>query len=119
MAYTLLGQHWLRPYHKPRGNKRIYYAKAQEAARKDVERAFGVLQSRFAIVRGPARLWDEATLSNIMIACIIMHNMIIEDEERVDPDERFEHGGENVEPSHEMTTDFAHCILDRTPTMQQ
>jgi hypothetical protein len=91
---------------EPRGNKRIYYAKAQEAARKDVERAFGVLQSRFAIIRCPTRLWDEETLSNIMIACIIMHNMIIEDEGRVDPNERFENGGENVEPSHEMTADF-------------
>ena len=57
-----------------------YFAKAQEACRKDVERAFGVLQSRFAIVRGPARLWDEDSLGNIMRACIIMHNMIVEDE---------------------------------------
>ena len=39
---------------EPWGNKRTYFAKAQEAARKDVERAFGVLQSRFAIGRGPA-----------------------------------------------------------------
>jgi hypothetical protein len=34
----------------PMGNKNKYFAKAQEAARKDVERAFGVLQSRFTIV---------------------------------------------------------------------
>jgi hypothetical protein len=56
------------------------FAKTQEARRKDVERAFGVLQARFAIVRGPARFWDEATLRDIMTACVIMHNMIIEDE---------------------------------------
>jgi hypothetical protein len=55
------------------------FAKAQESQRKDVERAFGVLQARFAIVRGPARFWDKATLRNIMTVCIIMHNMIIED----------------------------------------
>ncbi|XP_074378312.1 uncharacterized protein LOC141719843 [Apium graveolens] len=30
------------------------FAAAQEAARKDVERVFGVLQSRFAIIRGPS-----------------------------------------------------------------
>ena len=65
---------------EPQGNKKKYFAKAQEACRKDVERAFGVLQSRFAIVRGPARLWDEESLGNIMRACIIMHNMIVEDE---------------------------------------
>jgi hypothetical protein len=35
---------------EPRGNKNKYFAKAQEACRKDVKRAFGVLQARFAIV---------------------------------------------------------------------
>jgi hypothetical protein len=60
------------------------FSAAQESQRKDVERAFGVLQARFAIVRGPARFWDEATLRDIMMACIIMHNMIIEDERGVD-----------------------------------
>ncbi|XP_063944669.1 uncharacterized protein LOC108212054 [Daucus carota subsp. sativus] len=34
---------------KPQGNKKKYFANAQESVRKDVERAFGVLQSRFAI----------------------------------------------------------------------
>ncbi|XP_021320814.1 uncharacterized protein LOC110437041 [Sorghum bicolor] len=77
----------------PMGNKKQYFAKAQEAARKMVERAFGVLQSRFAIVRGGARIWDEETLALIMRACVIMHNMIVEDEGFVvDHTERFEHG---------------------------
>ncbi|XP_052206828.1 uncharacterized protein LOC127811162 [Diospyros lotus] len=64
----------------PQGLKKKYFAKAQESARKDVEWAFGVLQARFAIVRGPVRFWDEETLADIMKACIIMHNMVIEDE---------------------------------------
>jgi hypothetical protein len=90
---------------KPMGNKRQYFAKAQEAARKMVERAFGVLQSRFAIVRGGARFWDIETLTRIMRACVIMHNMIVEDEGFVvDPDERFDYGGENVEPEHDKPT---------------
>ncbi|XP_065631858.1 uncharacterized protein LOC112025874 [Quercus suber] len=42
--------------------------------------AFGVLQARFAIVRGPARLWKTEALDYIMKACIILHNMVIEDE---------------------------------------
>jgi hypothetical protein len=71
-----------------------------------MERAFGVLQSHFAIIHGLARLWDEEELSDIMTTHIIMHNMIIEDEGIVDADERFESGWDNVEPSHEWTTDF-------------
>ena len=41
--------------HQPQGRKKKYFAMKQEACRKDVERAFGVLQLRFAIVAGPAR----------------------------------------------------------------
>ncbi|XP_052143087.1 uncharacterized protein LOC127762654 [Oryza glaberrima] len=70
----------------PQGNKRIHYAKVQEGVRKDVERAFGVLQARFAMVRGPARFWDTETLWYIMTACVIMHNMIIDNERDQDVD---------------------------------
>ncbi|XP_066165931.1 uncharacterized protein [Oryza sativa Japonica Group] len=70
----------------PQGNKRIHYAKVQEGVRKDVERAFGVLQARFAMVRGPARFWDTETLWYIMTACVIMHNMIIDNERDEDVD---------------------------------
>ena len=52
----------------------------QEGARKDVECAFGVLQSRFDIVCQLARLWKQGDVVNIMQACIILHNMIVEDE---------------------------------------
>ncbi|KAL4589025.1 hypothetical protein LXL04_001927 [Taraxacum kok-saghyz] len=69
--------------HDPRGPKKKLFAMKQEACRKDVERAFGVLQSRFAIVAGPARLWRKEILHDIMTSCIIMHNMIIEDERDV------------------------------------
>src|ERR1044072_6673009 len=62
------------------GPKKQLFAKRQEGARKDVDRAFGVLQSRFAIVRGPSRFWHVDTMKSIMDACIILHNMIVEDE---------------------------------------
>ncbi|KAF5444069.1 hypothetical protein F2P56_036573 [Juglans regia] len=64
----------------PQGNKKKNFATAQESARKDVERAFGVLQQRFTIVRGPSRLFKVNDLTNIMKTCVILHNMIIEDE---------------------------------------
>ncbi|KAH9108181.1 hypothetical protein AeMF1_016608, partial [Aphanomyces euteiches] len=38
---------------QPQGEKHRLYAKMQEAVRKDVERGFGVLQSRFAVLKNP------------------------------------------------------------------
>jgi hypothetical protein len=57
----------------PKGNKKI------TCCNKDVERAFGVLQTHFAIVRQPARTWSIATMRKVMTACVIMHNMVLED----------------------------------------
>ncbi|XP_015970532.1 uncharacterized protein LOC107494009 [Arachis duranensis] len=65
---------------KPQGKKRKLFAQYQEGQRKDVERAFGVLQAHFAIIRGPAHFWKKKKLANIMRAYIILHNMIVEDE---------------------------------------
>ncbi|KAM7494412.1 hypothetical protein LguiB_029021 [Lonicera macranthoides] len=70
----------------PNSEKEKVFSAAQESVRKDVERAFGILQARFAIIRQPGRLWNEATLSAVMQACIILHNMIIDDERRIDWD---------------------------------
>ncbi|KAM0058129.1 putative harbinger transposase-derived protein [Helianthus debilis subsp. tardiflorus] len=64
----------------PQDPKSIKFAQRHESARKDVDRAFEVLQARWAIVRGSAKVWIEKIISDIMLACIIIHNMIVEDE---------------------------------------
>ncbi|XP_023761205.1 uncharacterized protein LOC111909660 [Lactuca sativa] len=64
----------------PQLRKHKLFAEHQVAARKDVKRAFGVLQARFAFLRHPCLLWDKDMMRKIMIACIIIHNMIVEDE---------------------------------------
>jgi hypothetical protein len=61
--------------------KTQHFATQQESARKDIECAFGVLQSRFAVNRGPAYGWDRSQLNDIIMTCIILHNMIVEDEQ--------------------------------------
>ncbi|XP_042405049.1 uncharacterized protein LOC121995357 [Zingiber officinale] len=64
----------------PQDLKRKIFKERQEAARKDVERAFGVLQSQWAMIRGPRRFWYKDNLKDIMYIYVILHNMIIENE---------------------------------------
>jgi len=68
----------------PTDEKERRYAAEQEGARKDIERAFGVLQRRFCILKLPARLFDRAVLRDVVLACIILHNMIVEDEKEAE-----------------------------------
>ncbi|XP_047965352.1 uncharacterized protein LOC125209814 [Salvia hispanica] len=62
------------------------WPRVSEAARKDVERGFSVLQARWGIVKGSARSWYMHHIVNVMYACIILHNMIIHDEGRATSD---------------------------------
>jgi hypothetical protein len=43
---------FVKAYQSSQGNKKVHFTRAQEALRKDMKRAFGVLQSRFSLVRG-------------------------------------------------------------------
>jgi Plant transposon protein len=54
---------------------------AQEAERKEVERAFGVLQSKFRFLSTAnlVELWDKEHIGNIVTASAILHNMAVED----------------------------------------
>ncbi|XP_058767609.1 uncharacterized protein LOC131641324 [Vicia villosa] len=89
----------------PQGEKRKLFAQHQESARKDVERAFGVLQSRFAIIRGPARAWHMETLKHTIYACIILHNMIVEDEQHTYEGD-FDYSYDNVGNNNSTTETF-------------
>ena len=71
---------FVKSFSNPQEQRRILFAQRQESARKDVERAFGVLQGRFNIVKSPSRLWYVKNIADIMYTCIILHNMIIADE---------------------------------------
>nr|GEV58832.1 protein ALP1-like isoform X1 [Tanacetum cinerariifolium] len=60
--------------------KHSYFKKHQESARKDIERAFGVLQGRWGIIQQPSRQYHLNNIHRIMYSCIILHNMILEDQ---------------------------------------
>ncbi|GJX09946.1 nucleotide-binding alpha-beta plait domain-containing protein, partial [Tanacetum coccineum] len=50
-------------------------------ARNDVERAFGVLQGRWGIIQQPTRQYHVNNIRRIIYSCIIMHNIILEDQQ--------------------------------------
>ena len=74
----------------PQLEKEKSFAAFQEGYRKYVERCFGILQAHRAIIRGDARMFDEDVLRSIMMTCIILHNMIVEDKYEYDALEVFE-----------------------------
>jgi hypothetical protein len=45
-----------------------------------MKQAFDVLQTRWDIVCHRARTWNVQTMHDVMIACVIPHNMIVEQE---------------------------------------
>lgn len=80
---------------------------------KDVKHAFRVLQAWFTIVRGPERFFHLETLKDIMMACVILYNMIIEDEGANNgaEDLEYEQVNEPLEPmTLEDTNDFNEFI---------
>lgn len=59
-------------------HKQRLYAARQESVRKYVERAFGVLHSRWTNFQCPSLLCYKDEISEVLKACIILHNMVVE-----------------------------------------
>ena len=95
----------------PQGAARKHFSMMQESCRKDVERAFGVLQSRFAIVKNPARSWTREKLKEIMITCVILNNMIVENER---DNEELAGDLSYIQSNSDRRR---HCILQRRPNL--
>jgi hypothetical protein len=64
----------------PQQEKHQFFSMKQTSVRKDVESAFNLLKKRFNILSISDRSYSQRTLNLIMRACIILHNMIIDDE---------------------------------------
>uniref|UniRef100_A0A0D3ARL9 DDE Tnp4 domain-containing protein n=1 Tax=Brassica oleracea var. oleracea TaxID=109376 RepID=A0A0D3ARL9_BRAOL len=97
----------------PQSPKQQLFAQVQESIRKDVERAFGVLQARFAIVKNPVRTMAKEKIRKIMRACIILHNMIVEDE-RDGYSMRYE-----ISEFEEGESSRTSKVLNATPTLNE
>ncbi|KAK1614889.1 hypothetical protein QYE76_020406 [Lolium multiflorum] len=83
----------------PQSEKQRMFTAAQSAWRKDVECAFGVLKARFNILAVPGRSYSRRTLGLIMRACVILHNMIIDDERGTNLEHNYETVESNVGPA--------------------
>lgn len=66
------------------------FSERQSACRKDIERLFGVLLKRFHILSQPATKWSIAELVTIWECCVILHNVITEDEQDADLPHEFD-----------------------------
>lgn len=53
--------------------------KWQESTRKDVERAFGLLQMRFQCTGRPIHLMNMDMIAEMMSCCLVLHNMCVSD----------------------------------------
>lgn len=62
---------------EPAGRKASRYAVWQEAARKDIERAFGVLQRKFHVLVKKIEFWYIGDIASVVNTCIILHNMMV------------------------------------------
>ena len=66
------------------------YTKWQESARKDIERAFGVMQARFKSICNPIYLMDEESIYNLVACCLVMHNMCVQERIMGNCDDRYD-----------------------------
>ncbi|CDF37326.1 unnamed protein product [Chondrus crispus] len=72
---------------EPRTSKEKCMSRNQEHARKDVERAFGVLQAKWHIIARLSRFWSKQIMKEVIECCIILHNMMVENRKNCDSDD--------------------------------
>nr|XP_043633533.1 protein ALP1-like [Erigeron canadensis] len=92
------------PYPTETNDKK--FKKVQESARKDVERAFGVLKGKWGILNRPLRAMTVDKITNIVHACIILHNMIIKDDGRAISPVRIVDRGVQVVYNHDAVDEI-------------
>ena len=92
---------FVQAFSEPDNAKKANFTMRQESARKDVDRAFGVLQQRWHILAQPIKLLFQSDMADIITVCIILHNMIVEDQrgETVHCFESAQNGPQIVRPN--------------------
>ena len=68
---------FVKTFSEPVGQNAKRFSKWQESSRKDIERAFGVLQRKFHIIVRSFEQWYVEDISDIVVSCIVLHNMMV------------------------------------------
>jgi hypothetical protein len=84
MEYIHIGPFLCKPFTKPQGEKISHFVGTHESCKKDVKHVFGVMQVHFHVIANPSWLWDQEIISDIFMASMLFHNMILEDEHNED-----------------------------------
>lgn len=75
----LIYPYWVifaKPIHHPE-NDEARYTVRKDSILKDIERFFGILQSRSEIIRRENRRWQKEEVITISDVCVIIHNILI------------------------------------------
>jgi hypothetical protein len=70
---------FVRGFKAPITDEEVRFTGWQESARKDIERAFGVLQCKWKVLSFPIHAIDRGAIANMVGTCIILHNMAVSD----------------------------------------
>ncbi len=70
---------FVKTLNEPVTNRQKRYATWQESARKDIERAFGVLQGQYKFIANPIQKLDLDEIGVRVGTCLILHNMGVSD----------------------------------------
>lgn len=82
------------------------FAKWQEASRKDVERAFGVLKGKFFCLTLPVEKWQHEFICKMAKACVILHNCCVKKRISNDEIDSLDHYDFDDLPEGERLTTF-------------
>jgi hypothetical protein len=70
---------FVRGLKEPSFDEETRFTAWQESARKDIERAFGVLQGKWKAIANPIHSMDMKAITNLVGTCLILHNMAVSD----------------------------------------
>ena len=74
------------PDHHATDHDEIMFAEWLESMRKDIECTFGILKSRFRILKNAIRLYFEDDIKDLFCTCAILHNILLQFDGFLNPD---------------------------------